>query len=83
MKMKKINIRDLSILLFYCICILCCAVVLSHLIASIIVYFKIGIFNFDWKLILSDSLKRGSIGGTILACGIWIKGKLKERKINK
>ncbi|MCG8159193.1 MULTISPECIES: hypothetical protein [Pectobacteriaceae] len=81
--MEKINIKDLFTLIFYCICILCCAVVIGYLIASIIVYFKIGIFNIDWEIVLSDSLKKGCVGGTILGFGIWAKGKLKERQANK
>ncbi|MEN4913472.1 hypothetical protein [Erwinia amylovora] len=81
--MEKINLNDLFILVFYCICILCCAVVIGYLIASIIVYFKIGIFNIDWAIVLPDSLKKGVIGGAILGFGIWIKGKLEERRINK
>jgi hypothetical protein len=81
--MGKINIKDLFILIFYCMCILFCAVALGYLIASVIVYFKLGIFNIDWEIVLLDSMKKGCIGGTILGIGIWIKGKLKERQVNK
>lgn len=81
--MEKINIKDLFLLIFYCICILCCAVVLGYLVASTIVYFKIGIFNIDWEIVLPDSLKRGCVGGTVLGIGIWAKGKLKELQTNK
>lgn len=81
--MERINIKDLFVLIFYCICILCCAVVIGYLLASIIVYFKIGIFNIDWEIVLPDSLKKGFVGGTILGLGIWTKGKLRERQANK
>ncbi|GAA0503940.1 hypothetical protein GCM10009414_12070 [Tatumella terrea] len=81
--MEKINLKDLLILVFYCICILFFAVVIGYLIASFIVYFKLGIFNIDWEVVLFDSLKKGYVGGTILGIGIWTKGKLKERQVNK
>ena len=81
--MEKINLKDLLILVFYCICILFCAAVIGYLIASVIVYFKLGIFNIDWEVVLLDSLKKGYVGGTILGIGIWTKGKLKERQVNK
>ena len=81
--MEKINLKDLLILVFYCICILFCAAVIGCLIASVIVYFKLGIFNIDWEVVLLDSLKKGYVGGTILGIGIWTKGKLKERQVNK
>lgn len=81
--MEKINIKDLFILIFYCMCILCCAVMLAYLIAPTIIYFKIGIFNIDWEIVLPDTLKKGCIGGIILGIGIWLKGKLRERQGNK
>ncbi len=81
--MEKINIKDLFILIFYCMCILCCAVMLAYLIAPTIIYFKVGIFNIDWEIVLPDTLKKGCIGGIILGIGIWLKGKLRERQGNK
>ncbi|MEI2606092.1 hypothetical protein V8O11_20120 [Erwinia aphidicola] len=81
--MEKINIKDLFILIFYCMCILCCTVMLAYLIAPTIIYFKVGVFNIDWKIVLTDSLKKGCVGGIILGIGIWLKGKLKERQSRK
>lgn len=81
--MEKINIKDLFILIFYCMCILCCALMLGYLIAPTIIYFKIGIFNIDWGIILPGVFKKGCAGGTILGIGIWLKGKLRERQGNK
>ncbi|MFC0226175.1 hypothetical protein [Serratia aquatilis] len=78
--MGKININDLFLLIFYCVCILCFAVVLGYVIAAVIVYFKIGIFNLNWEIIIPETVRKGGIGGVILGFGIWIKGKLNERK---
>jgi len=81
--MEKINIKDLFKLIFYCTCILCCAVMLGYLIAPTIGYFKVGIFNIDWGIVLHDTFKKSCVGGTILGIGIWLKGKLRERQGNK
>lgn len=81
--MKKINLNDLIILIFYCACILFGSIMIGYFITSIIVYFKIGIFNFNWEEILFTSLKKSSVGGSILGLGIWIKGKLRERQNRK
>ncbi|QDX29956.1 hypothetical protein [Dickeya poaceiphila] len=81
--MKKINLNDLVILIFYCVCIIFVAVIVGYLIAAVIVYFKIGVFDFDWKESLSTSLKKGVTGGSILGLGIWLKGKFRERQDNR
>jgi hypothetical protein len=81
--MEKINIKDMVKLIFSCVSILYVAVVLAYLMASIIVYFKMDIFDFDWKEVFSDALRKGIVGGLILGFGIWIKAKLQERKNKK
>ncbi len=81
--MKKIKLKDLVILIFYCICILFSAVILGFLIASILNYFKVGVFNFNPSEALLTALKKGSAGGSVLGLGIWIKGKLRERQGKK
>lgn len=81
--MEKINFKDLVKLISSCISILYVAVVLAYLLASVIVYFKIDIFDFDWKEAFSDAFRKGIVGGLILGFGIWIKAKLQERKNKK
>ncbi|MEQ9860178.1 hypothetical protein OI450_09185 [Pectobacterium cacticida] len=81
--MEKINIKVLVKLLFLCVSILFVAVVIAYLLASVIVYFKIDIFYFDWKEAFSDAFRKGIVGGLILGFGIWIKAKLQERKAGK
>jgi len=56
---------------------------LAYLIAPAIIYFKVGIFNIEWEIVLPDTLKKGCIGGIILGISIWLKGKLRERQGNK
>lgn len=81
--MEKINIKDLVKLVCICVSILFIAVVIGYLIVSVIVYFKINVFEFDWREAFSDALRKGIAGGLILAFGIWIKARLQERKNKK
>lgn len=78
--MERINLYDMVNLIFYCICILFCTVMLGFLIASIIIYFNTGVFRFEWGNAFFSALKKSCTGGSILGIGIWIKGKLRELK---
>ncbi|PRD15276.1 hypothetical protein [Pantoea coffeiphila] len=78
--MGKINLKDLAKLIFFCVSILHVAVILGYLLASLIVYFKMDIFDFDWREVFSDTFRKGIAGGLILGFGIWIKGILQEQK---
>ncbi|MBW9398267.1 hypothetical protein FHC51_00130 [Leclercia sp. EC_58] len=81
--MEKFNIKDLVKLVCVCVSILFIAVLISYLIVSVIVYFKISVFEFDWREAFSDALRKGIAGGLILAFGIWVKARLQERKKQK
>lgn len=82
--MGAINIKDLVKLIFLCIGLMFATVVMAYLLASVIVYFKINTFNFNWSEALPDAFRVGGVGGTILGLGLWIKAKLQENKmINK
>lgn len=81
--MGKINIMDLVKLIFSCVIILYFAVVLAYLMASVIVYFKMDVFDFDCKEAFIDAFRKGIVGGLILGFGIWIKAKLQESKNKK
>ena len=78
--MGAINIKDLVKLIFLCIGLMFATVVMAYLLASVIVYFKINTFDFNWSEALPDAFKVGGVGGTILGLGLWIKAKLQERK---
>ncbi|VUC74107.1 hypothetical protein [Raoultella terrigena] len=81
--MKKINAKDLVKLIFICVSIMYVAVVLAYLIASVIVYIRIDVFDFDWKEASTDALSKGVLGGIVLGLGIWLKAKLQEIKRKK
>lgn len=78
--MGAINIKDLVKLIFLCIGLMFVTVVMAYLLASVIVYFKINTFDFNWSEALPDAFRVGGVGGTILGLGLWIKAKLQERK---
>ena len=78
--MGAINIKDLVKLIFLCIGLKFATVVMAYLLASVIVYFKINTFDFNWSEALPDAFRVGGVGGTILGLGLWIKAKLQERK---
>lgn len=78
--MGAINIKDLVKLIFLCIGLMFATVVMVYLLASVIVYFKINTFDFNWSEALPDAFRVGGVGGTILGLGLWIKAKLQERK---
>lgn len=81
--MEKIDINDLVKLIFSCVIILYTAIISAYLLASIIIYFKMDVFYFDWKEAFFDAFRKGIVGGSILGFGIWIKAKLQERKNKK
>ncbi|EFD1374814.1 hypothetical protein QPL32_04210 [Escherichia coli] len=78
--MGAINIKDLVKLIFLCIGLMFATVVMAYLLASVIVYFKINTFDFNWSEALPDAFRVGGVDGTILGLGLWIKAKLQERK---
>lgn len=55
----------------------------SVLLASLLVYFKTGVFLFNWKDIVSSFLQTGYIGGGVLGTAIWIKIKIQEHQVRK
>ena len=81
--MGKIDIKDLVKLILSCVSIMYVVVVFAYLFASIIVYIRIDIFDFDWKEAFSGAFRKGGTGGATLGFGIWIKAKLQEYKKNR
>lgn len=81
--MKKINLHSLIKLVFICSLLMVTAGSLGYFIASVIVYFKIGDFIFNWHEFLYGSLEQGIAGGTVFGIGVWIKDKLLERQEGK
>lgn len=55
----------------------------SVMLASLLVYFKTGVFLFNWQDIFSSFLRTGYIGGGVLGTAIWIKIKIQEHQVRK
>ncbi|MGL5814586.1 hypothetical protein [Aeromonas sp.] len=81
--MKKIDLRSLIKLVFICSLFMIAAGPLGYFISSVIVYFKIGIFIFNWHEFLYGSLRQGIAGGAVFGIGLWIKDKLLEKQEQK
>ncbi|URQ62210.1 hypothetical protein LQ939_08170 [Pantoea alhagi] len=54
--------------------------VISDVIATLIVFFKINRFIFSWNELLFNVVDRTPVPGVILGVGLWIKNKLQERE---
>ncbi len=59
--MGAINIKDLVKLIFLCIGLMFATVVMAYLLASVIVYFKINTFDFNWSEALPDAFRVGEL----------------------
>lgn len=81
--MKKNNFAQLVVLIGCNIFIFFLLVFLGRLMATAFVYFKAGLFLFDWKGTILLSLKKGFVIGLTLGMCFWLKAKLQERKERK
>ncbi|MDV1451373.1 hypothetical protein RZQ54_29015, partial [Raoultella planticola] len=52
-------------------------------LGSLLVFFKVGYFEFNWKETILLSLKKGGVIGFTLGLGLWVKARLQDRKDNK
>ncbi|TKI02298.1 hypothetical protein [Martelella alba] len=80
----KANKLPLIITLIYrCVFVFIFLCMTGTILASVLVFFKLGYFTFDWKEALPISIKKGTVAGLVLAVGIWIKVKLAAKKLSK
>ncbi|QZE28298.1 hypothetical protein [Pantoea ananatis] len=78
--MLKNNLFSLVKLILSCLILSFIGDVVAELLASAIIYFKKGFFQFSWSNVFDSFFRTGYVGGLILGVGIWIKVLLKERK---
>lgn len=81
--MKKINIWDLIKLIILSNIFMIFLDIFGNALLLIMVYFKIGVFIFNWDDFLYGSLDKALAGGIVLGIGLWLKYKLKERQEQK
>lgn len=81
--MKKINIWDLIKLIILSNIFMIFLDIFGNALLLIMVYFKIGVFIFNWDDFLYGSLDKALAGGTVLGIGLWLKYKLQERQEQK
>ncbi len=78
--MIKSDFHLLITLICRCIFVFFSLCILGSAAGSILAYFKIGYFSFDWKEAVFLSSKKGGAAGSVLGIGIWIKCKLGSKK---
>ncbi|TNV09783.1 hypothetical protein FH968_23215 [Buttiauxella sp. B2] len=78
--MKKNDLYQLVVIVVLCCALFLCLDAISILLASLIVYFKVGVFSFEWENIITSFFTTGYVGGIVLGLGIWIKSMLQNRK---
>lgn len=81
--MEKINLWDLIKLIILSNIFMIFLDIFGNALALVVVYFKIGIFIFNWDDFLYGSLDKALAGGTVLGIGLWLKHKLQERQEQK
>lgn len=80
MKIQTVGAKLLAVLIYYCVLILICIALLACLCAALLVYFKNGMFIFDWKDDVVYSIKAGVAAGVPAGIGIWFMSWMKARK---
>lgn len=78
--MQKNKMYELITLVYRCFFVFFCICFAANFIGSALVFFKLGYLDFSWKETIISSLKKSVVIGLILGIGLWIKGRLKERK---
>jgi len=81
--MQKNKTRELVTLIYRCSFVFFFICFVASFIGSVLIYFKVGSFLFDWTETILLSLKKGLVIGVTLGIGLWIKARLQERKDSK
>lgn len=78
--MTKNDFYQLIVVTFMCLILFFVVDTVSVLLASLIVYFKVGDFMFSWKDVFTSFFTTGYVGGGILGIGLWLKGIFQKKK---
>lgn len=78
--MKKNKTYELVTLIYRCFFVFFCICFIASILGSLLVFFKTGYFEFNWKETIFLSLKKGVAIGLTLGTGLWIKAMLQARK---
>jgi len=81
--MKKNKAYELATLMYRCFFVFFLICIMASFLGTLMVYFKIGYFEFNWKETILLSLKKGGVIGSVLGLGLWIKARIQERKGSK
>ncbi len=78
-RFKKTGLPWLFFLLIYCVFLITIVLFFVQLIVATIFYFGDGRFLFSWQNAFTSALSKGTVAGTVLGAGIWIKTKIEEK----
>ena len=81
--MKKNKAYEIITLIYRCFLVFFVICFMASALGALLVYFKIGYFEFNWKETILLSLKKGGVIGSALGLGLWIKARIQERKGSK
>lgn len=81
--MKRNKAYELVTLIYRCILVFFVICFMAGVLGALLVYFKIGYFELNWKETTLLSLKKGGVVGSALGLGLWIKARIQERKGSK
>lgn len=81
--MKKNKAYELVILIYRSFFVFFVICFMASVLGKLLVYFKIGYFEHNWKETILISLKKGGVVGSALGLGLWVKARIQERKGSK
>lgn len=81
--MKRNKAYELVTLIYRCFFVFFVICFMASVVGALLVYFKIGYFELNWKETILLSLKKGGVVGSALGLGLWIKARIQERKGSK
>lgn len=81
--MKRNKVYELVTLIYRCIFVFFVICFMASALGALLVYFKIGYFELNWKETILLSLKKGGVVGSAIGLGLWIKARIQGRKSAK
>lgn len=79
-KDEKNKLGEILTLAFRCSLVFFVIFFIANLVGSVLVFLKLGYFEFNWKETIFTSIKKGVLIGLTLGTSLWLKARLLDRK---